>query len=480
MKKKIKKVMKIIILLYIVYFVIGSGLIFAFYKEVSEEYKENSDYRDYYSDKVGPDRAIILDNPLESGLARLFIIENAKESLDIAYFSIERGETPNVFLGALFDAADRGVQVNILLDGLFHGLRGSRRPVIYGISNHPNIHLKFYEKFNPLKPWTLNNRMHDKYVLADKSVAILGGRNIGDKYFAPEWYKKSVTNDRDVVIINYGEGEEAKLSAVNQISDYFDEIWNHKYSKDVNLITGSIFRKKADKMVDSMKEKAEIARQMYKEQFDAAPDFYSVSQPTNKITFIHNPIERFSKEPWVWYELVELSKAAKESVFVQSPYIVPSKKMTKGFISPAELEGKNITFLTNSLGSTPNLPAFAGYQNYRKKIVDLGIQVLEIQSVNSIHSKALVIDREITAIGSFNLDPRSAFLSTESMVIIHSEEVVEAFGANIHGYTDESLLVSKDYKYHPSEKVEELNAGWLKRLAINALSLLARLFDYLL
>ena len=282
---------------------------------------------------------------------------------------------------------------------------------------------------------------------------------------------KTITNDRDVIIVNSNENDNKSLSAVNQMSDYFHMILNHKYSKEVHLMTRSIFRKKSKDRANSMREKASIAREIYREQFENLPDLYDISLPTNKVTFIHNPIERFSKEPWCWYELVRLSKAAKDSVFVQSPYIIPSKKMTRTLINPEDIANKDITFLTNSLASTPNLPAFAGYQNYRKKIVDHKIKVLEIQSTDSIHSKAFVIDKEVVAIGSFNLDPRSAFLSTESMVVIHSEEVVEAFGTNIFDYTDESLLVNEDYKYKPNAKIEEKEVSLTKAILVGFLSM---------
>ena len=133
--------MKKLVWIFLSYFIVGSLLIFFVPKDVSNEKQEEFSRKDFYGSK-SDDRAIIFDNPLDSGLARLFMIENAKDSLDIAYFSIESGETVNVFFGALFDAADRGVQVNILLDGMFHGLRFNRRALIYAMDNHPNIHCR--------------------------------------------------------------------------------------------------------------------------------------------------------------------------------------------------------------------------------------------------------------------------------------------------------------------------------------------------
>lgn len=309
-------------------------------------------------------------------------------------------------------------------------------------------------------------------------MSIIGGRNIGDKYFAPESYKKPVSNDRDAIIINFSDQE--NVSAVDQMSQYFDEIWNHRHSKEVSLWTKRIFKRKAKDIANDMREKTNITRDRYKGQLEKFSDMYHASMPTNKVTFIHNPIERFSKEPWCWYELVQLFKGAKKSVFVQSPYVIPNRKMTKDFITTEDIEDKDITILTNSLASTPNLLAFSGYQNYRKKIVDHDINILEIQSVDSIHSKALVVDDDIVAIGSFNIDARSAFLSTESMVVIHSAEVVKEFAGNIVNYTDKSLWVNKDYKYKEDSKTKEKEVSFIKKTAVNLLSISTRLVDYLL
>ena len=70
----IREVIKNFLLVYIIYVFIGAVLIFSIPKKVSPEYLEESSHETYYSDQVGRDRAIILDNPLEAGLARLFII----------------------------------------------------------------------------------------------------------------------------------------------------------------------------------------------------------------------------------------------------------------------------------------------------------------------------------------------------------------------------------------------------------------------
>ena len=470
--------MRVIILSYLLYLFITGVLIFSKSKDVSNSYKVNSSVENFYSDEIGPDRTILINDPLESGVARIKIIENAKESLDISYFSIEKGESPDLFFGALLEAADRGVQVNIILDGIFHGIKRDLEDVIHVFAFHPNINLKFYEPLNLFKPWTLNNRLHDKYIIADNKIVIIGGRNIGDKYFAPEWYNDKVTHDRDIVIMNTDENDHS--SVLYQLKDYFDLIWNNEYAKPTEKRDSIIRYNKAIKKGDYLRKKARMTKKENLHLFGEELDLMALSSPTNKITLIHNQIERFSKEPWIWYEISELIKASKESIFIQSPYIVPTKKMISTFVDQKQNKDIQVSILTNSLYSTPNPPAYSGYINHRKSIVDAGINVFEIQSEDSIHAKSFVIDNDLLLIGSFNLDSRSVNLSTESMVVVHSLESVERFEEGIQEYMDQSLLVSSEYNYMPKEGVVEKEAPLIKRIVINFLSYITRWFEFLL
>ncbi len=473
-----RKIIKIVLLSWVLYMLVTGVFIFIRPKNISEDYIETSSVDNFYSDTVGPDRGILMDNPLESGLARLKIIDSAEKTLNISYFSIESGEAPNLFFGALIDAADRGVKVNLLLDGLFHGLKGEFKPIIYIFMDHPNMNLKFYEPINLLMPWTINNRMHDKYIIADNNVAIIGGRNIGDKYFAPEWYNEKITNDRDIIIVN--SKPEDSTSVIYQMSEYFDSIWNHEYSEPINRRLSNIKHRRAIRKSKELKRKSAKAKEINKDLFENPIDLMEVSFPTNKISFIHNPIERFSKEPWCWYEITELMKSAQKSIFVQSPYIIPNKQMIENFLNEDEFRGIDITALTNSLGSTPNLPAYSGYLNHKKELVDSNINIFEFQSEDSLHTKSFIIDDNLLAIGSFNSDPRSTYLSTESMVIIHSTEAVKKIEEGLHNYFDKSLLVSENYNYLPGKDIEITPVSPLRRAVVNILSLITRWFEYLL
>ena len=86
-------------------------------------------------------------------------------------------ESGKLILGALHDAADRGVHIRLLVDGMESWIDMEGNPYFYGLSSHENVEIKLYNKANPLKPWKMMGRMHDKYLIADGKRYILGGRN---------------------------------------------------------------------------------------------------------------------------------------------------------------------------------------------------------------------------------------------------------------------------------------------------------------
>jgi phosphatidylserine/phosphatidylglycerophosphate/cardiolipin synthase-like enzyme len=141
--------------------------------------------------------------------------------------------------------------------------------------------------------------------------------------------------------------------------------------------------------------------------------------------------------------LINLIKRAKHSIDIQSPYLITTE-VGQTLFREALKRGVKVRILTNSLASTDNLEAFSGYQRDRKKLLETGVFIYEFrpdaaerrkvmtgalqEKVNftpvfGLHAKTMVIDGEITVIGTFNLDPRSANLNTECVAIVHSKKI---------------------------------------------------------
>jgi len=384
----------------------------------------------------------------------------------------------NVFYGCILEAANRGVEVRLLLDGMFHNLKGDLKDILYAFTHHPNIELKLYEPLSLIRPWTWNNRLHDKFIIADQQIAIIGGRNIGDKYFANEGYDGIMVEDRDVVIINT-DTDNNHDSVIYQMKDYFNYVWNNEFSKEPIRKLSNRQLRKGEKKSSYLNQFMESAKASNSNIFNNTIDWIDLSIPTNKITLIHNPIERFNKEPWCWYEISNLVENSKESIFIQSPYVIPRDNMIF-HLGDISVSPNDIHILTNSLASTPNALAYSGHIRYREKIVDYGASVYEFQGSNSIHAKTFIFDDRISLIGSFNVDPRSTYLSTETMVVIDSEEFATALKDTTKRHVNKSLQVSKDYSYVYNELVKEREISFKKKTKVNLISMVTYFFHQML
>ncbi len=460
-----------VMMVYGLYSFLFGVLVFTFHQP-------NMGVAEHEIDRNSPsDRVVLVEDRLDAAVARIHLIENAIATLDIAYYTIHAGKASDVYFSSLVSAADRGVQVRILLDGLFHNLTRDRKEFIYAFAIHPNIELKFYEPFDTLRPWTWNNRLHDKLMIVDEKLAMIGGRNIGDDYFALEGYVGAKI-DRDVVILNSLSDDS---SVIYQMKEYYDALWEHDFSQSpLNELTKKQ-QNQGEEKVEELRFQVATFRADHKFLFHQEINWLERSLPTNNIRFVHNPIERLNKEPIVWREIASLIENAEQSMYLQSPYVIPTKDM-RSYLDETNVTADNIVILTNSLAATPNALAFSGYMSYRKTLAKSGIELYEYQSVkDSLHAKTYIFDQKITAIGTFNLDPRSTFLSTEAMVMIDSEEVAEQILQELLALKEKSSLkVNTDGSSIENPNVKEAKVSFTKGMITRSLAIVTRFFHHML
>lgn len=471
MKKRGFLSLNLILLVYFLYVLITSVLIFAFDKKSCLEYENN--FNKYVENYVSSDRVALIEKRELSARSKIFLLDRAEKSLEISYYKIQNDEAGCVFFSKLIDAANRGVKVKILLDGKINKTIKDFNGINYALVNNENIEIKYYEPFSLLKPWTWNNILHDKYIIVDDKVAILGGRNIGNQYFDINNESLLLTKDREVLIINTDENA-YKNSVIFQLKSYFYEVWNCSYSKYPKLNLSKRNIAKANEKIETMASCAKYIEETYPVYFNSSLDFNNISFLTNKISLIHNPISRFKKYPECWIEISNLIKSAKSSVFIQSPYVILNKEMRR-YISLNELSSKETTILTNSEKSSPNLFAFSGYLKYKKQLLESSIDIFEYHGEGSIHAKTYIIDDRLSLIGSFNMDPRSAFLSTETMLVIDSEEFTNFLKNQISILEKDSSLISLD-----TNEKNNNSPTKIKFILFRVVKVLTYFFDYLL
>lgn len=338
------------------------------------------------------DLIALLEDPVQSGDVRLSLIDSAKESIDICYHTMKEGQYTAIFFNHLFTAADRGVKVRFIIDEMMGCMPKKTQKIL---ASYPNIELYLYEPASLLRPWTINNRMHDKMFIIDSEIAITGGRNLADKLYG---YNQKIIEpvfDRDFIIKKDGE-----KSIINSMDKYFALLLSLDYVKQ--------YEAKGNSQGFRFKEG---------ERLEATPfDLDSMELEAASIIRVSNPQGRNSKAPVIWDTLIAFMKEADDEVIIQSPYIVPTAKQLKE-LGQVEVP---IYYITNSINTTPNFPAFSSYLVSRPSIAKTGT-IREYNGDGSIHAKTILIDEDISIIGSFNLDPRSVYLDTESMYIIKSE-----------------------------------------------------------
>ena len=342
---------------------------------------------------------------------------------------------------------------------------------------HPNIEYRIYNPVDLLRPWEWNALLHDKFILADDRMLLLGGRNIGDEYFAPPGYEGAVTYDRDVLVLNDLAGTpDSSESVTAQAKIYMDTLWDAPETDKFGTLSPS---RRADGLAAQEYLKETAARWEA-----AAPSFYLPSEPasqcavpTQRVTLLHNPVSPFKKEPTLGATLAQLLSGC-QKIRLQTPYATANPS-TLAALTRLAKQG-HVEYLTNSMASSPNYPAFSAYSSQRAKFLATGVEIYEYQSTDSIHGKSCVADGRISVVGSFNLDDRSLYIDTESVLIIDSPEFFAQLNAELDTLFAQSAAVGPDNAYLPGSGATALNVSLGKRLLMGFVSIFSRLFRFLI
>lgn len=472
--KLVKNILKYTLFAYLAYVFMFSFLIYFFHPATAD--KQN----DAFSEPHKNDRAALIETPEDAISARLDLIENAESHINIAYYKWADGKVSDLMLGSVLEAADRGVDVQIILDGILQlGNIGSRvDDVFLGFATHPNIEMKVYEPFNPLVPIAWNNRMHDKMILVDNEFALLGGRNIEDRFYLDDAHRKGLVKDREILVYNDNDSS----SVLDDMESYYDSLWNYKHSKVKNKKMSTRKINKGDAALAQLRAE----HQDYKQDFlstyfdDLEPvDWPAQTVPTDNVHFVSNPLGRMNQEPKGLNAILELATKAEESIFIQSPYFIPSRKMLAS-VDEQDIDPEKTTLFTNAEAVSPNVVAISAYNNRWKLMVDSGAKIFEYQGPGSTHGKSGIFDEQISVVGTFNIDPRSSYINTESMLIIDSSEFAEELEDGIGINFETRLQVNQDYSYveHPTTEAAELSL--MKKIMIRVSSIIIPIFEKLL
>ena len=375
------------------------------------------------------ERAVIIEKNSQALLERVRLIQNAKDEIILSTFAFKSDESGKLILGALHDAADRGVHVRILVDGMESWIDMEGNPYFYGLSSHENVEIKLYNKANPLKPWKTMGRMHDKYLIADGKIYILGGRNTYN-YFLGD-FPGHKNFDRDVLVVC---DEPQKDNSVNQLWNYFETIWEQEDCRYFHNSKKLADRQSVKKAVLELQEGYQQYFEVNKEKI-CDTDYADETFETEKIILLSNPIHTGAKEPVVWYQLGELMKNAKERVKIHTPYIICNDMMYNTWEEIAQ-KVPDFSIMTNSVANNGNPFGTADYAKNRNRILETGIDIWEYEGGYSYHGKSILI--------------------TELMLVIRSKEINKQLEDGMMEYESVSRQVLDDGTYYDPYHVKPI------------------------
>lgn len=403
----------------------------------------------------------LLASGMDAFLARVLLINAAEKTLDMQYYIFHTDTTGKVMLDRILAAAERGVRVRLLLDDWRQTAELDRWLTIMEL--YPNLEVRVFNPFgglraNPLNrplqaifgPERLRARMHNKMFIVDNSVAIVGGRNIGDEYFGAS----SDVDFRDLDVLALG-------PIIRPQSAVFDNYWNCAISIPLKALVS--YR-------PGVKDLEEARRRLRADRESLKDSSYGVEM--QKSDFLKRMVDGRLRFIWASAEVladaplklsfapnskrpVEMAKeirnfleSARQELLIITPYFVPGRGGVAWF---KKMRDRGITpeVVTNSFASTDAVVAQFGYSRYRKALLRMGVVLYELkptaaarqsgvfspasgsassrgaagESHPCLHAKLLILDRQAIFVGSFNLDPRSAKFDTENGLIIHSPEL---------------------------------------------------------
>ena len=409
---------------------------------------------------------LVLFEPLEALSARLRLIDKAEKTLDLQYYIWDNDKVGALALHALIRAADRGVRVRLLIDD---NNAKSTEGIFLALAQHPNIEVKLFNPYRFRKYRALdmildlkriNRRMHNKSFIADHQVALIGGRNMTKQYYnVSDNYQFS---DVDVMLVG---------TAVKDISHSFDEYWNHEYAYKVQeVVKQSAHRLSYDSLKQQLDEHYKrITVQNYLDLTSNSQAIDSLMSRDIPLDWVKAEVVKDSpdkikskakKKEHLNFQLIQQLEQPEKNVDLISAYFVPEKKGAKMLTDLAE-DGIKVRVLTNSFKANDVAVVHAFYGKYRQDLLEHGVQLYEFLpaldkndldrhtealakkakvnlkglSRSSLHAKLMALDEKQVFIGSFNFDPRSAYLNTEIGVLLNSPPLARA----VHTTMDENL-----------------------------------------
>jgi cardiolipin synthase len=303
-------------------------------------------------------------------------VRAAKKFIWVEFYIIKKDETGKAFLSLLAEMASTGIEVRLLYDA--YGSFGLDRKSLRKIKNSGGKVVSF-NPFNPFRSrWSFHLRNHRKLIVIDGKLAFTGGMNISDEYSGRN-RRKGLSYFRDTHLGISG-------SAVGKLVHVFREDWAYA--------TGGEFLPTAKIPQNIIAGKSTVAI------LPSDPDQFQ------------------NATAMVFFEAMNM---ARKSICLTSPYFIPDESILRS-IECAALRGVDVRIIVPQKSDV--ILAHQAAVSHYAQLIPVGVNIYEYKP-SMLHAKTLIIDNDISIVGSSNMDIRSFRLNFELNALIIDTDIAK-------------------------------------------------------
>ena len=361
----------------------------------------------------------LLDDTDQAFEAMAREVDQATHHVNVLYFQTSWDHSTDPLYKSLVRACARGVKVRLLID--HHGLRTipgwrgfSRMLDESGIEGHLMLPMSIF-KGHIRRP---DLRNHRKLLIIDGQKAFIGSHNLVASDYDTPAYQKAGIEYHDTSV-------EVSGAVVRQVQAVFASDWYYATKQDLSLDELNLSREG---------EEPENATGQPMQIIPSGPSY--PSEPNLRM-------------------FISMVSQARQHVSIASPYFIPDEPLL------AALTGAAMSGVRVDLYVSEQFDQFLvghAQRAYYESLLVSGVNIHLYAPPHMLHSKYVVVDGELAAIGSSNMDYRSFGLNYEAMLLAQDPYLVQLLEGNNRRIEASSRLLS----------LEEWNAlPWYKHYIDN-------------
>jgi cardiolipin synthase len=306
-------------------------------------------------------------------------LEKAEKFIHVQYYIFEEGELVDRMMRIFEEKANAGVEIRLLYDGV--GSQALSDKLTSKFESWGGNYSCFLPIANLRPTSTLNYRNHRKIIIIDGQVGFTGGINVTDKYIRDDAGPLGIWHDMHLRL---------QGPIVNSLQAVFVTDWNFANEQEEN----------GDLLKDKYFPKIEKAGNSLAQIVASGPDsdFSSIRQ-----------------------QYFSMITQAEKYVYITNSYVVPGEAILTA-LQTAALSNVDVRLLIPE--TSDSVVVKWGVRAYFEELLRAGVRIF-LYKDHFLHSKTIVVDDEISSVGTANFDLRSFEQNFEVNALVYDSNIAK-------------------------------------------------------